>query len=337
MEKANRTKKWLIWFFGAVAVLTVLVCMAVYIVDPFFQFRVRDGQYFLTENYVNGGIIKNDDYDTIIIGSCMVQNYDIAYFDRTFGADAVKIGGGGLDSGGVIRYLELANRVGSAENYFINVDLYGFESTDSVKQRALELSEYDYLLRDDPLARLQYAFSYEVWFRFLPVDVGMSACCALTGKLPVASLSSRSEIAHVGEWSDNFVYGEEAVMKSRENEDTAATVLNEQEQSEMRAAMQESMDAYIEAIDFSAGNYTFIFPPYSYLYWEDARAANTYEVLTEAKQYLTEKLKSNGAAVYDFQNADVTYDLDYYMDTTHYSKKLNDFMTECMASGKYRK
>lgn len=309
----------------------------------FFQFRVRDNRYFMNAAYVNAGLIKNYDYDTIIVGSCMVENYDIEKFNRTLGVNAVKIGCGGLGSDGVINYVLLANEVGKAKNYYINIDFGSFagggedEAIGLGLQRELNMNEYDFLLKNDPISKLKYMFSYEAWFRFMPVDMGLIAYRMVRGDISGGKLGVRTSIAHNCEWSDDYEYGEEAVMKSRENIDKKIrkSPWNEAEQTQLLQTMKNNMDAYVDSIDFTKGNYTFIFPPYSFLFWEDAKTEDKYDTYIEAKNYLIDRIKQNGGKVYDFQNADKTYDLDYYKDTTHYSKYMNDYMIECLASEEF--
>lgn len=342
MNRIDYSKKWIISFLCTLLMLAIFVCSSIFIIDPFFQFRVRDNQYFMNVAYVDAGLIKNYDYDTIIIGSCMVENYDIEEFNDLLNVNALKIGCSGLGSDGVVRYNQLANEVGKAENYYINVDLSGFEvgkADEDIglgQQREINVNEYDYLLSNDPLSKLKYMFSYEAWFRFVPVDMGLVAYRLCKGDISGGKLGARTSVAHNGEWSEDYVYGEKAVMENRKD-DGDIEALDKEEQEELLQRMIKNIDDYMGSFDFSNGNYTFIFPPYSYLFWEDAKLSNRYDIYNEAKDYLVDWIKQNGGEVYDFQNADVTYDLNYYMDTIHYSKDLNSYMIQCMARGEHKR
>ena len=233
MEKGIRSSKWGISFLCAVIVLFIFVCLSVFLIDPFFQFGVHDNQYLLNAAYVDAGLIKNYDYDAVIIGSCMVENYDIETFNNAFGVKAVKIGCGGLGSDGVLEYLLLANRVGKAKNYYINIDFASFTwhkdngAAAPAEQGEIRFEEYSYLLKDDPLSRLRYMFSYEAWFRFIPVDLGLTAYKTVKGDLSEGKLGVRTSIAHIGEWSDDYQYGEDEVMKSRESEEKNRAPISE--------------------------------------------------------------------------------------------------------------
>ena len=342
MDDLNNSKKWLTSFSFAAILMSLCVCLSVFLIDPFFQFRVRDHQYFLNAAYVSAGLIKNYDYDTVIIGSCMVENYDISRFNNELDVNAVKIGCGGLGPDGVQKYTSLSNEVGKAKNYYINVDFTSFREDGSDEsilglQDRLRIDEFDYLIQSDLLSNLKYMFCYESWFRFIPVDIGLIAYKTAGGDLSQGKLGIRTSVARTGEWTGNFKYGEDVVMKSREGLNKPIPINDKSEQEEILRNMISNMDLYVNSIDFTAGQYNFIFPPYSYLFWEDAKQANKFDIYMQAKEHMIDSLKNKGGVVYDFQDMDETYDLNYYKDTSHYSKDLNDRMIDCMASGEYRR
>ncbi len=60
------------------------------------------------------------------------------------------------------------------------------------------------------------------------------------------------------------------------------------------------------------------------------------ELSLELKRHFMELVEGyDNVKVYDFQGADFTADLDNYMDMSHYSPEINDFMVSCFASGDY--
>ncbi|MDR1501699.1 MAG: hypothetical protein LBT43_04515, partial [Prevotella sp.] len=70
-------------FLTAFAISAVLVLFIIgltcYIVDPFLQFRVNPkSRYILNPRFVNGGLAKNYEYNTALIGSSMVQSFNIS-------------------------------------------------------------------------------------------------------------------------------------------------------------------------------------------------------------------------------------------------------------------
>ena len=250
MKQNVQSKKWGLSFLCSVIIFTILVCFFVYLIDPYFQYRVRDNQCFMDVDYVNPGLIKNYDYDTVIIGSCMVQNYDMEKFNEKLGVNAVKIGTGGLGPKGATQYLSLIYATGKAKNYYINMDLghfaegYNHELAIGMQHKDSMMNEYSFLFKEDPISRLKYSFSYEAWFRFIPVDMGLTAYKALKGTIPSGKLTTKTSIAHLGEWSDDYDYGEDIVLDKRgaESLSNATYVLNKEEQKELLEIMKENID-----------------------------------------------------------------------------------------------
>lgn len=95
-------------------VLISLLCTVTYIVDPYFQYRVKDNSYMLNGWYVGPGLIKNYDYDTLIIGSSMTQNFDMDVFRENLGNSPLHIGLGGINWTEINELLSFANSVGKS-------------------------------------------------------------------------------------------------------------------------------------------------------------------------------------------------------------------------------
>ena len=99
--------------------------------------------------------------------------------------------------------------------------------------------------------------------------------------------------------------------------------------------MTANIDEYMNKFDFGKGKHVFFFPPYSSLFWNDAKDEGYFDSYLEAKRYFFEAATARGAIVYDFQGADFTVDLEEYKDNTHYRPEINDWMVKCFANGDY--
>jgi len=126
MKKQMSFKKWTVSAIAALLALVLLLMGLMYALDPFFQFRVRDNSYMLNPRYVNPGLIKNHDYDSILIGSSMAQNFDMDIFRQELGGKPLKIAIGGLTALETAEYMELAHSVGKAERYYVCLDLHSY-------------------------------------------------------------------------------------------------------------------------------------------------------------------------------------------------------------------
>ncbi len=256
-------KKWLVIVISTAVVFLLIAGLLTYVIDPFFQFRSRDDQYMIHQTYCAPGLIKTYDYDTILIGSSMSQNFDMDLFRSELGCNPLKIGIGGMSEDDQVEYIQLANRIGKADTYYLCIDISGYAAHSSPKT-------IKYLMKDDPLSRIQYALSYESWFRFLPVDLAFTAVTKTGRPLP-ASYENRIKIDRLGYWGDQYEYGEDIVLEGRES---GAFRVSDIDTEDLYNRMKAGIDDYFSKLDLTNANYIFYFPPYSSLFWADAQTSD---------------------------------------------------------------
>lgn len=318
-------KKWLLRLLALSLALVMLLCAAAYLIDPYMQYRVRDNQYLLNSRLVTPGLIKNYDYDTVLIGSSMIQNTDMQLFRDTLGGRPLKITTGAISLTEIQKLTDKINQVGKAERCYICLDQYLFapEKWDDMDRFP------DYLLDDSPWNDYRYLLGYETWTRFIPIDLGLSAAKMLHIPLPEKFTRAMS-IDGLEDWRDDWTFGEEATLSlytppKKGTDFDAETVL---------ARMKKRFDEYLTHLDFTNGDYTFFFPPYSALYWNYAFGAGNGETYLEFKAYAEARLlEYENVRIFDFQNAPFITDLNNYKDYTHYAPEINDWMLRCFASG----
>lgn len=321
-----RPGKWTAGFFGIVCSLFMIFSLVVYVVDPFFQFRVKDHSYMLNGWFVSGGLIENYDYDTLIIGSSMTQNFDMDKFRDKLEVNPLHIGLGGINRVEIQDFMRIAYQVGKADQYYICTDLTAF-TDDTHKSRYPA-----YLLRQDMLSRVQYFLSYEAWFRYMPVDMALLAANKAGVGLP-EKFRYKMSVDRLGDWGLEYKFGKDIVIDNYINERYAVSQVDT---TDLYKWMTEHIDWYLDMFDFDKGEHIFFFPPYSSLYWCDAQEKEYFHAYLMAKQYFMKKARERGVhTIYDFQSAVFTMDLDNYKDTTHFAPKINDWMIECFAKEDY--
>ena len=328
MIKTN-AGKWLAAFLALVLVAAVLLGAVAYVIDPFFQFRVRDHVYMLRGWFVDSGLIENYNYDTLIVGSSMTQNFDMNLFRSELGVRPLHVGMGGIRANEIQKLIALAYETGKADRFYVCVDLHMFSTDDGT-------SHYpEYLFRKDILSRLRYLFSYEVWFRYIPIDIVFMVLDLFGVKLPEKIENNRS-VDKLEDWRLDFPetsVGEAAVLKNYVEKQYS---VSEVDVTDLFQRMKKKIDSFLEGFSLDRGSHVFFFPPYSELFWIDARNSGYFEVYLQAKQYFVEQVTKQNAVVFDFQSAECTLDLRNYRDTTHYLPAVNDWMVRCFANGDYR-
>ena len=316
--------KWIRNFLCFLLAILLLLSGVAYIVDPFMQFRARDNAYFLEEWYVSGGLIKNYDYDTLILGSSVTQNFDMDTFRQELGVKPLHIGLGAMTPEEMAEFLHLAYDTGKADTYYLCVDLPVLNG-DNEPSRTPE-----HLIKNDILSKFRYLLSYEVWFRYLPVDVAFVLLDKLGVELP-AKFAYRKSIDKLADWRLEFPYGgEEYVLYHHKTGDFQVSYVDTEG---LYQGAVECIDTFFEQCDFEKGEHVFFFPPYSSVCWIDYQLREQFDIYLQIKQYFIEKALACGITVYDFQAEEFTTDLENYRDTIHYMPHINDWMVGCFARG----
>lgn len=317
-------KKWLLRLAGITVILVLLLNAVIYAVDPFLQYRAENNSRYLNARYAGPGLIRNYEYDTLLLGNSMCENFNMELMRQELGAEPLHVCIGGVYQDELWEYVKLAEQTGKAKTIYLCVGLADFANE-------YESKSIDYLVKDDLLSRLRYAFSYEAWFRFIPMDL------ILAGKrmlgIPLSDAEDlKTDIDRMGNWADQYQYGENVVLK---NYKFKAFSVSEVDNSGLYEKMLRRVDRMLDRMEYD-GELICFFPPYSSLYWIDAQEKGHLDVYLAVKAYFIDALRSKGITVYDFQGAELTVDLNNYRDTTHYGDWVNDWMVRCFASGEYR-
>ena len=276
----------------------------------------------MTSSYVNAGLIKNYDYDTLIIGSCMVGNYNMEQWRSRLGGEPLKAESGGMSPASIAAYMQKARHAKPQLKYYVNLDITGFNEDWSIGN--------EYLLKDDLLSKAKYLLGYETWFRFIPVDIGLILLKTVKGDFSGKFLQ-RTEIDYNGDWSIGAKFGEALVWEHYQKDHSVGCMLGEPLETAYER-MTENIDRFIS--ESAAGeDAVFIFPPYSALQWCEMEDSGQFETYIAAKRYLVERLNKNGCTIFDFQDSEMISNLDYYMDEVHYSPEVNEFMLDCFVNG----
>ena len=86
-------QKFLKQFFTASVILLLACVLAVVVFDPFFQYHkpLKGLKAVLTDKeYQCVGSLKTFDYDSVIAGSSVSENYNNGWFDQGFGCKSIK-------------------------------------------------------------------------------------------------------------------------------------------------------------------------------------------------------------------------------------------------------
>lgn len=86
--------KWNVTVLICAIGLLIVIALINFYVDPVFHYRAprNEFSYLLAyHRYQNNGIVKNMDYDTLITGTSMVDNFKTSECDTIFQSKSIKV------------------------------------------------------------------------------------------------------------------------------------------------------------------------------------------------------------------------------------------------------
>ncbi len=321
-KQVNDKKRWLA-VFGAVAGICLLAMMALVIyVDPFFQYHKPLPEFpYVLDNQLNQnpGIAKNTEYDSIILGSSMVVQFNTQWFEEILGLNTMKLpynAAHAKDQDRILGIVEKHHEMPKA--VFLGIDLLPYANGTDIDAYPVPEAYYD----DNIFNDVEYWWNKDVLLDYV-----------------IAPYIGKDE-------ADDFhiIYGKNYYGEYYNKENVLSNYVPEEKSEEVVPA-----DAYVEAaganmeehiLPHIKGNpdtefYVF-FPPYSILFWYDCLQDNDVDArLAEYDTIMQSLFACDNVRVFFFQNdPELITDLDRYIDYTHYDREVNLYMTECFASGK---
>lgn len=327
MNRKQWTRLALTLLFSAL----LLIVGAVVLIDPFevyhqataFTPPIANG----TQIYSNAGIAKNYDYDSIIIGSSMTENFRPSQLDSLLGGRFVKLC---VNAGTPFNHRQMMDMAFGSHD--VRRVLYGLDIealTYFYTQPKCEMP--DYLYDDNLFNDVQYWFNQSVLARYIP------ACLRTLGS---HDESQRDTMYTWGD-PDVYAYGPQAALAGITFSGTPVAQKDAREQTPVlsqasKLNVEHNLLPIIQAHPDT--EFLFFFPPYSLARWYEFYAGGMLHYHLNQKEALTGILLGyDNVQVYDFQACtDIITNLDLYIDAGHYGPEINDAMIEAISRGECR-
>ena len=310
----------------AVAIIGTLVI----IVDPYFHYHkpLKGLKYALPneEIYTNDGIIRNFDYDGVIIGSSMIRNYKNSKFDRLFGVKSIKIP---YDGAPIER---------------INRDMEKILSTHPDVKYILRSVEEDTLLyipgNIQPMWYPEYLYDNNIFNDYLYI-LNKRVIFSELKKVAKLTLKKQSDLDF-----DKYLNWEKFV--DREKADPFKFYDRGKKDKEREPELSEDeiqrLDKYIEQNllkipkEYPDTKFIYFFAPYSILHWDRLYQEGDIKKMIEVEKYTIEKiLTCDNIELYGFyDNYDMITNMKNYRDQIHHYSNISDSILEWIHEGKHR-
>lgn len=331
MESMKRLKIWIMgWLILVIGVLSA-VAYEVVKVDPFFHYHKpnMDLYYYDLNNqrYQNDGISKQFDYDALITGTSMTENFKTSEMDELFETNSIKV----PYSGGSYKEIN-DNLINALENNpELKIIVRGLDMSKFIHDKdamVWSLDEYPTYLYDNVWYNdVKYIFNRDVIFeRVYPMVIANDSDGFKTG---ITSFDSYSN------WMQDSIFGIDTVAPDGIEVPEAAEPihLSDSERDIVLGTVHQNVTSLPES--YPDVTFYYFFTPYPITWWRDLVDEGTIYKWIEAEQlYIEEILKYDNIELYSFNNlTNITTDLNNYKDA-HYGSWVNSLILRYMKEGK---
>lgn len=328
-----------------------------WLVDPYRIFHkpwVRDN-YYPNDTGMRAeaaGIINTEDFDSIILGTSMADNFSAKEADQIFGAHFVNISlrGSTLSERSFVLSYVLHKR--AVKNVIYSLDIFAF---DAQSVAGTPMASYTYLYDDNPFNDLVLYASSPKIFRY-----------ALCRNIVVSSdrlcQNRRNDLETLVEWHSIWEHskrfgGLNKWLEAKDNPQiidaltslsksiriigsgTVSPVNWEQvKQANVEHEHVFRINLLDAAISHPDTRFYFFFPPYSRLNYAILKQSDPQrfeEYLGILRFVVNECAKHPNIHVFGFETEDFLDDIANYKDTEHYHQRFNSAMLHWMKNGEH--
>lgn len=298
------------------AVLLAAVALLNATVDPFQQYRLAppgQAQYpRALQRYINPGLAKNADYDFVISGSSMMENYDLAEVNRICGARAINLATSAIAAFEQRKILETAFAHRHPKRVLLSLDFNSFAPAIDASLPEITDPLPLYLYDDDRLNDFRYLLSGSVTMRSLALLRGREI-----GRFSRDYDRAWSWVHEARFARDHAVAGLDPANINKRFRQGARTLAH------MRASFETNFAALIER--HPETEFNLVFPPYSILVWSDFVQRGQMELSLAFKRHVFERVGGlPNVRIFDMQwDRGITHDLNRYTDIYHFGPDIN--------------
>ena len=311
-------KKFIKSFFIMISFLLLLCVFLVVLFDPFFQYHkpLPGLKAVLTDKeYQCVGSLKNFDYDSVIAGSSVSENYNNRWFDEGFDCVSIKAIRSYGATADLCFLLDVAFKNHTIKYVFYNLDpsalcadpITTFESTGCPI----------YLYDDNYFNDIEYLLNKDVLFEKIPYLIAQSL---------------------IGDYDEGNSYNW-AQWKNFNSDMILGLYIRKLSINEMKEAdyYQEQLDGNIDLLISEIEShpetvFKICIPPYSMLWWDNIyRNGDTESYLYNMEIAMEKLLTYDNVELYYFLNdREIVTNLENYMDILHFSPEINHYICDSM-------
>lgn len=310
-------------FFIRSAGLLILLILAVVIFDPFYQYHkpLPGLKSVLTDKeYQCVGTLRNFDYDSLIVGSSVCENYNNHWFDEGFGCRTIKAIRSYGATADLCYLLDIAYQNRDLKYVFYNIDPSSLSASTETTYESTGCPMY--LYDTNYLNDVSYVLNKGVILEKIPYMLAFS-------------MKSDYDEGNSYNWAQWKYFGADMAtgMYSRLSSiKPMAEPFYGKELAGNIVLLEELVKTHPET------TFKFFFSPYSMLWWDNVyRSGERDTYLYYEEMAIATLLEYNNVEIYYYQdNEEIITNLDNYMDMIHFSKEINQVICNKMIAGEDR-
>ena len=308
-------------FFIRTLILLAVVIGAVILFDPFYQYHkpLPGLKAVLTDKeYQCVGTLRNFDYNALIVGSSVCENYNNGWFDQGFDCRTIKAIRSYGATADLKTLLDIAYEEHTLDYVFYNIDPSSLSA--DAKPTFVSTGCPMYLYDRNHWNDYPYVLNKDVLMAKLPYMLAYS----FIGDYDEGDSYNWAQWKYFGADLATGMYARKPTIAEMQPED-----MNEEVLAENIALLTELVESHPET------SFKFFFSPYSMLWWDNAyRTGERDAVIYNEKQAVKTLLAYENVEIYYYQDArEIITNLDNYMDMIHFSKDINYWVYDQIARG----
>lgn len=321
------TKNFFISTVSGIIVSLLIVAGIQIVIDPLFLYHKP---YFglqpviTNERYQNAGIAKHFDYDNVIIGNSMSENFRASWFDERLGGNTVKLTASGSRP---LDWKDLLNIIANREKHpdFVIMNLDNIVLTGSLIERRFE--QPDYLYNDTFLDDVKYWFNFSIWKDFTTETILRNYNHDIPDINEVFVWDEGTQCGTDIFWT-HYGYSQEELLGVEKARDTAMSNI-------------ELLEPYFR--EMKDTRFIFFCSPWSMIYWRDSLRSESEKETRAAFDGALSKLEVfPNVSIYQWRDEEmieIMTDMNNYKDPKHYSGAVSNLIAEriCTSYGEVEK
>ena len=337
-SKQNKAKLFTIFFLLIVLSFLFIIGGIVVYIDPYFHYHkpYTDKFFYSMNSQVdfqmsqNIGIIKSFDYDALITGTSMTENFKTSEADKIFGINSIKV----PVSGGSLLDINENVMVALEENENMKLVIRGIDMSKFFLPKNTRRDDVEsfpeYLYDDFYFNDVKYLFNKRIVF-----DSVLPMIWNKEKKHGITSFDEYSNWMHYNyKFGKNAIYSRGISPTNKMGGDVRH--LSMQDEQSIRDTIRQNVSTAPE--EYPNVTFIYFFPPYSVAWWKEKIIDGEFYKYIEAEKVVIEELlKYDNVKLFSFNTVEkITTDLNNYKDNIHYGEWINSLILKYMGDNKYQ-